>query len=410
MKYLILILPLFLSFQNASAQSGCTDPQANNFDAAATENDGSCIYPTTNYQLTEITQLPSNLEEVSGAGFFNETLWTHEDGGNEDRIYQIDSLMGAIEHIVTIAGADNYDWEDMTEDETHVYVGDFGNNDGNRTNLRVYKISKGDLTENVATAEVIEFIFSDQTDFTLNSNNNNYDCEAMFVFEDSLHLFSKNWVDFKTRHYVLPTTAGEHVAQVRDSLEVQVQITSADISDEGEVLLLGYNTATSEVLLWLLFDYPGNQFFKGNKRKISLGSAISTSQAEGITFRNDRTGYVVSEAFSVLPQKLLRFNVLPFLEEPNAVEEANLKSNIKVFPNPFRDRLIIEMKDVKEPIEAIHLVNLNGEIVAVFEKGDFEHGNAIELDFSNKDLAKGAYFIEIQTIDGIFWNSIVHLK
>jgi hypothetical protein len=410
MKYFFLLFSLLSMSQNLLAQPGCTDPQATNYVATATENDGSCVYPTTEYQLTEITQLPANLEEVSGVGFFNEALWTHEDAGNEDRIYQIDSLTGEIEHLVTIAGADNYDWEDITEDETHVYIGDFGNNDGNRTNLRIYKIPKANLTENVTTAEVIEFTFSDQTDFTFANNNNNYDCEAMFVFEDSLHLFSKNWVDFKTRHYVLPTTAGEHVAQVRDSLEVQAQITSADISDEGEVLLLGYNTATSEVLFWLLFDYPGNQFFKGNKRKISLGSAINTSQAEGVTFRDDRTGYVVSEAFSVLPQKLLRFNVLPFLEEPNAVEAVDFETKINVFPNPFHDRLTIEIEGINEPIEAIRVVNLNGQVVAVFAKEMHGFGNKIALDFSNKKLSVGAYFIEIQTISGVVQTSVVYLK
>lgn len=402
MKYLILILPLLLNWQNLSAQPGCTDPQATNFDAAATENDGSCQYAATNYMLTEIAQLPNNLEEASGAAFFNETLWTHEDAGNDDRIYQIDSLTGAIEHLVTIVGADNYDWEDLADDETHVYIGDFGNNDGNRTNLQIYKVAKSELTENVATAEVIEFTFSDQTDFSVNNNNHNFDCEAFFVFDDSLHLFSKNWVDFKTRHYVLPTTAGEHVAQVRDSLEVQAQITSADISDEGEVLLLGYNTATSEVLFWLLFDYPNNKFFKGNKRKISLGSALNTSQAEGVTFREDKTGYVVAEKFSVLPQKLLQFNMQPFLEQPNATNDVEIAPIIKVFPNPFHQYLTIQITHLNKPIEQIRIVDLQGQIVEVFNKNLFKNSTTIELNFSNKKYASGMYFMEIQTAGNVF--------
>lgn len=402
MKYFILILPLFLYWQNLTAQQGCTDPQATNFDAAAIENDGSCQYPPTNYMLTEIAQLPSNLEEASGAAFINDNLWVHEDAGNEDRLYQIDSLTGEIEHLVTIAGADNYDWEDVTEDENHVYIGDFGNNDGNRTNLRIYKIAKNDLIENVATSEVIEFTFSDQVDFSVNNNNHNFDCEAFFVFEDSLHLFSKNWVDFKTRHYVLPTTAGEHVAEVRDSLEVQAQITSADISDDGEVLLLGYNTATSEVLFWLLFDYPGNQFFKGNKRKISLGSALNTSQAEGVTFRDDKTGYVVAEKFSVLPQKLLQFNLLPFLEEPNATNEIENLPIINVFPNPFEEHITFQITNLNTPIEQIRLVDLQGRMLEVISKNLITNPTNIELDFTHNNYSSGMYFIEIQTAEKVF--------
>ena len=68
---------------------------------------------------------------------------------------------------------------------------------------------------------------------------------------------------------MLPSTPGEHVAELRDSLNVQGQVTAADISDDGKALLLGYNTSTSEAFLWLLFDFKGSRFFTGNKRPIS---------------------------------------------------------------------------------------------------------------------------------------------
>ena len=407
MQYFLLSVSLFFISQHTIAQQGCTDPQANNYDVNAIENDGTCMYLPTSYVLTEIVQLPNNLDEVSGAAFMAENLWVHEDAGNEDRIYQIDSLTGVANHLLTISNADNYDWEDMTEDETHVYIGDFGNNDGNRTNLRIYKFSKNELSGNVAIPEVIEFSFSDQTDFSVNNNNNNFDCEALFVFEDSIHLFSKNWVDFKTRHYVLPTTPGEFVAQVKDSLEVQAQITSADINDDGVVVLLGYNVATGENLFWLLFDYPGNQFFKGNKRKISLGNALNNSQTEGVAFRDQYTGYVVSEKFSLLPQKLLQFNMQSYLDNTTLSGEIVPSiPNISVFPNPFHHHLNVVMEQESLGIKNIVIRNFSGKKIKEIQGENSSGDRCFTVDFSFEKLPDGIYFLEIQTSE----NEIIRKK
>ncbi|MEK7254863.1 MAG: T9SS C-terminal target domain-containing protein, partial [Bacteroidota bacterium] len=293
------ILPLLFSTflfschfgKTCFAQPGCTDPQALNFNNLASENDGSCTYPATSFSPIQLSLLPAELDECSGLLFFNDNLWTHEDGGAADKLFILDSLDGDLLQTITLPGVDNLDWEDLAQDDQHFYIGDFGNNDGNRTDLRILKYKKADLLAGSPTPEIIEFSFSDQTDFIAAPNANDFDCEAFFFWQDSLHLFSKNWLNFKTRHYVLSTTPGEHVAQLRDSLFVQGQITAADVSPDGKAILLGYNTATSETFLWLLFDFPGSQFFKANKRKISLGSAISNSQVEGICFRNETYGY-----------------------------------------------------------------------------------------------------------------------
>ena len=398
MQYILFSL-LFIYSATANAQPGCTDPQANNFDANATQNDGSCTYSPTDYALTEITTLPNALEEASGAAFVNGNLWTHEDANNEDRIYQIDSLTGAVQHLVTIANADNIDWEDLAEDETHIYIGDFGNNDGNRMNLRIYKVAKADLDANVATPEVIEFEYSDQTDFSIQNNNNNFDCEAFFVYQDSLHLFSKNWVDFQTRHYVLPTTAGSWVAQVRDSMFVEGQITSADISGAGEVLLLGYNVVTGANFFWLLFDLPNTQFFHGNKRKIQLGNALTNSQTEGVTFREEGNGYVISEKFSVLNQKLLRFNIRQYTDNTTAVNAPPAMANApSVFPNPFQNELTIANANA---LTVARIVDVMGRVVLEWKLDSQQTHTNIQLTIPTQQLKPGYYLIELVTQSGV---------
>lgn len=397
MRILLFILPLLLQLP-LKAQPGCTDPQATNFDPAATENDGSCIYPSTTFTPILVGQLPPDMEECSGLAFFENKLWTHLDGGNPDHIYTLDTLTAEKLETITIPNADNFDWEDMAEDAQHLYIGDFGNNSGNRTDLRIYKIKKSDFTAGTIFPELIEFNFSDQTNFTHVANSHNYDCEAFFAWGDSLHLFSKNWTDFKTRHYVLPVEPGLHTAELRDSLEVQGQITAADISDEGRAVLLGYNTSTSETFMWLLFDYAGNDFFSGNKRRISLGSAVANSQTEGIVFRDSTRGYICSEKFSVLPQKLLSFDIKEWVENTlSSTKSLFSEKSFSIHPNPVDD--IIYFKKTNEKNNSSYQIKIFDSMGRpVF----FQNMDGIENRLDLSGLQNGIYTMLIME-ETDFW-------
>ena len=399
MRYFFFLVIGCFSIVKLSAQPGCTDPQALNFDPSATENNGSCNYSATTFAPKQIAELPPALEECSGLAFFGNRLWTHEDGGSLDQLYVVDTLSGALLQTLTLPGTTNIDWEDLAENDEYLYIGDFGNNQGDRTDLRILKFKKSNLLAGTATPEIIAFSFSDQTDFTPASNANNYDCEAFFFWNDSLHLFSKNWLDFKTRHYVLPATPGTHVAQLRDSLAVQGQITGADISDDGKAVLLGYNVSTSETFLWLLFDFSGSDFFGGNKRKISMGSAIFVSQPEGIVFRNEHYGYICSERFSSLPQKLLAFDIRQWTENPNAAGEAAPAVEVIVSPNPFQDFLVLDFqKNISGKYE-IGLSDLTGRFLKKWSFNGLPSGSQVRLE--TPDLPAGVYQLTIRTENGV---------
>ncbi|HFA49226.1 MAG TPA: T9SS type A sorting domain-containing protein [Bacteroidetes bacterium] len=387
--YLLPLLLLF--FQNTNAQPGCTDPQANNYDPQATENDGSCTYPTTSYMPHQIAVLPDSLTECSGLAFFQDRLWAQMDGGNPDRLYILDTLTGGGTRTNKLMNGNNTDWEDLAEDATHLYIGDFGNNSGDRTDLHIYKVKKTELPDNGPTAEVIEFTLSDQTDFTPAHNDNNYDMEAFFFWNDSLHLFSKNWVDFKTRHYVLPATPGLHVAQLRDSLEVQMQVTGADITEDGRAVLLGYNTSTGEVFLWLLFDFPGSDVFAGNKRKLSLGSALLLSQPEGIAMHNATKGFICSEKFNVLPPKLFDFDIGEFISGPDLSEEAPRPLQLELYPNPATDRLDIHAGNSGTGKIRLQVLDWTGKILQ--ERVQESNGAAFDFKLNIAGLAAGSYLV-----------------
>ncbi len=321
MKNLYLLTVLLFAFTRNYAQSGCTDPQATNYNAAATTNDGSCVYPSTNLSLTQKANLATpTLDETSGIEFIASGLWTHNDSGNSPNLYRVDSTTGAVLQTVAVANATNVDWEDITSGPDFIYIGDFGNNNGNRTDLKIYRIAKSALTLGATSvvADIINFSYSDQTSFVSAPNNNNFDCESVIFYNDSLHLFSKNWVDKQSRHYVLPATPGTYIAQVKETLNAGNLVTGAGIQEGGVIALIGYDkSGLFPVSIWMLYDFHGGLFFNGNKRKFNCSSMLVNGQTEGIDFKNGAYGYVSNERLQQNPVNiaptLKSFNLAPYL-------------------------------------------------------------------------------------------------
>lgn len=304
MKNIIIFIALaFLSTFHSKAQKrGCTDILANNYDTSAKINDGSCTYPSTSYSTKVVcSKLSDSLVETSGLIYYNNWFWTINDSGNEPAIYAFDSLTGVIIHRTLIKNKTNIDWEEMTQDSQYIYIGEFGNNDGTRKDLKVYRIQKSQLSfsqkNDSVTADEIQFNLADQTSFVSANQNHNFDIEAMCVWHDSLHLFSKDWVDGKTRHYVMPRVPGNYTPTPRETLDAGGLVTSACTNSKGDKIILGgYSKSIGGCFIWLLYDFQNGYFFSGNKRRIELGNALTFGQFEASAFKGQQL-YVSNEKY-----------------------------------------------------------------------------------------------------------------
>ena len=83
--------------------------------------------------IIEKHELPAEVIETSGLLFLNGKLITHNDSGDDSNLYEIDTITGNITRTVSVSNATNIDWEDIAQDDTYIYIGDFGNNNGTRT-------------------------------------------------------------------------------------------------------------------------------------------------------------------------------------------------------------------------------------------------------------------------------------
>jgi len=335
------------------------------------------------------------LDETSGLLFYNNKVITFNDSGNEAELYEIEINTGIISRTVTINNASNVDWEDIAQDSNYIYIGDIGNNLGNRTDLKIYKISKVDYNgiNNTAMAEIISFSYADQLDFTPNLHNTNWDAEGLISLGDNLLIFTKNWTDNQVNVYSIPKSSGNYIAQLESSYNTAGLITGADISpDESQIFLTGYSVSQAP-FIYTIHDIPGNNLdvFTGKvSDKISNIVPIG-NQIEGIAL------YTISPTKSQLYLSNERFtnssgtNTLVFpaklwtIEVDNKllnIQNEELKNLVNIYLNPFN--YLVKLDQI---IDEITIYDTFGKIMAKQYFAD---------ELSLKNLNPGAYFFHLK--------------
>ena len=192
-------------------------------------------------QVDLVTTLSDSLIETSGLILLDDRLITHNDSGGESALYEIDTTSGNISRKVIIDNATNVDWKDLCYDNTHIYIADFGNNSGSRTNLRVYRVNISDYLStpnDTISADTIFFNYADQVDFTPTSLMTNYDAEGLISWNDSLYIFTKNWGNQWTNVYALPKTPGNYSLLRKGSINVEGFVTAASFNADSNSIIL----------------------------------------------------------------------------------------------------------------------------------------------------------------------------
>jgi hypothetical protein len=376
---------------------GCTDPIANNYDPSASINDGSCQYNAVNITPTNSWILPTLYNETSGLILWQDTFRTHNDNSDLN-LYSIDTSNISSTSAYPISDCFNIDWEDIDQDSNFIYMADIGNNsNGNRTNLQILRIEKNSLLNNTLSVDTILFSYSLQTDFTgSGANNTDFDCEAIIVDHDSIYLFTKEWVSEKTSIYTIPKIPGNHVAQFKSTLDVQGLITGATYLKEKSLIVLSGYSSLLQPFLYLLYDFQGNNFISGNKRKV--GVALPFHQVEGITTIDGLTYYITNERFVqsilVVEAKLHELdlaNVLNHYINPSHASIHEEKNIFKVYPNPATNEIYIHSEN-KTDKSSYSIYNIHGNVI---QSGSIDSNQKINIE----QLTSGYYFIQISDIN-----------
>jgi hypothetical protein len=169
------------------------------------------------------------LDEISGvvAGHrIGGVLWVEEDSGNDAAIYAVEPS-GTVVARVEVRGATNEDWEDLAWANGHLWLGDIGDNDRERSEIEVYAVAEPhDLDVTSVRATVSHLRYEDGP----------HDAEAMFVAGGTLYVIEKQLRSRESAVYGVrlgdlgPATVGvlRRVATVPMST-----VTAADVGPAG---------------------------------------------------------------------------------------------------------------------------------------------------------------------------------
>lgn len=292
----------------------------------------------TGQQAMQITELSSVVQETSGLLFFDGRFYTFNDSGGDAALYEIDTVSGDVKNTITVGNAQNQDWEAITSDRAFVYIGDIGNNHGNRKDLVIYKCPIEGLGKGKLQAEAIHFSYKDQDDFDHEAHAHEYDAEGLFVRDGKLFLISKNWTKNESKIYEVPVVAGDYTLEHVAKVDVYGKVTDAFFDEQGQSLfLIGYG------------DFPFitcMKNFNGNNAEEEITLPINSPngiQTEGIIALDGKVFYT-SEKVQMFEAELARF----FASDFDHLVEVKVKGNsIKLKTSISMDVVKLESKKGK---------------------------------------------------------------
>jgi hypothetical protein len=291
-------------------------------------------------QTRVVTPLGVDLLESSGLTQVGSALITHNDSGNDPVLFEIDTITGGASRQIWLTNASNRDWEAITRDLSYLYIGDFGNNLGSRTDLCIYRVAISDYltaTNDSVPADTIMFHYPEQVTFPAQPFQTAFDAEALISMGDSLYIFTKNWTGSYTLLYALPKQPGNFAARLVDTIPVTGLVTDATFDSENSRIALTTNTPQQPRLIL---------FFQSDSTRWSpVGTAINmplvvtgSIQVEAIHYGGGNQFWITSETGNFGSGHLSTFEFSGQLGLRDDV-----MSQILVYPNPIRNAFFVHI-------------------------------------------------------------------
>jgi len=257
---------------------------------------------------------PTRMEELSGLAVsrtYPGIVWGHGDSGQPPVLWALDLERGDLAFPpylskkfddgaswpgLTLEGASNIDWEDLTTLNGWLYLGEFGNNGNARRDLGLWALPEPNprATERQRPAFFLPFHYPEQQRFPAEAWV--FDAEALFADPErnALYLITKHRKAGDVRRFIpgaklyrIPLDGAGRASTALtlvDQHEEMTAVTAAELSPSGAWLaVLTYRT------LWLFPRPPaGERWLSGPAYSRPL-PFLETRQAEALSWRDDTT-------------------------------------------------------------------------------------------------------------------------
>lgn len=252
-------------------------------------------------KVLEKYDLPLFLEETSGLTVLNDTLWTHNDSGNQAALYAI-STKGKLLDKKNLDKHRNIDWEDITTADGKLVVADMGNNFGTRKNLYLLEIN---ISNNgVDVLDSIPFYYPEQKNFGFQQASP-FDAEGLIYIENNLVVFTKNRATLSTELYIV--SRKNNATKKIGSLPVGALITGADYHAESNTLVLAAYGKDKKQYLFKIDDFTlmPNPNLSINQYELDFRGA----QIEAVSIIDKKTVWITSEKKKKYPPFLAKIEL-----------------------------------------------------------------------------------------------------
>lgn len=287
----ICLLVLFISCKKDPVSSGSqSDSFSTAFDRGVIEN----------IQISEASGIVTS-------GLSSNVFWTHNDSGDTNRIFAIDSL-GKGTRSVTVEGGVNRDWEAIAmttfPEGTFLYIGDIGDNDNTHGDYCIYRIAEpADGVASTDRAQKIIFQYPDGP----------RDAECLLIDHQSKDIYILSKRENKKRLYRLAfpqvydrLLTAEFIAEMPFSpgTDVGSYITDGNVSlDNSQIIIKSY----LHIYHWRL---KGNETIaQALVRPASILPYSLEAQGEALTFTKNASAYLTlsEESDKKLPVHLYAY-------------------------------------------------------------------------------------------------------
>ncbi len=218
--------------------------------------------------------------------------WSLNDSGHAPELFALDAEGNSLA-VLKVEGVKNVDWEALSVDsEGGLWIGDFGNNLNKRKNLMIYRVDEpGEvLLTSLKPTRTLRFVFSDQKEFP--PEKLNFDCEAMFVWDQKIYLLTKNRADRDAKFYRIENLESDELqeAVLIDRFHKMGQVTDAALSADGQRLAVLTFSG-----IWI-FDRPeGSDLFLQGAGCHFKFKNWALEQVEGIAWIDEKTLLICNE-------------------------------------------------------------------------------------------------------------------
>lgn len=334
--------------------------------------------------VKKICNLDPKLSEISGMVLVEGKLWALNDGDNPNCLFLLDTATGAVKDSTTFVNVSNTDWEEITADNHYIYIGDFGNNNGTRRDLKIYFFPLSELGKKKVKCDTINFSYADQFNFGSNVLSD-FDCEAFCAANDSLFLFSKSKSTAKCRVYAIPAKKGTCVANKTDSVFLNSWVTGASLQNQKLALCAYVYFGSFAVSFFTDAEFKNGKITKP-VNALAYDNILGPEQIESIVKTGDGEWLAASESIGSTPAALYKISSIK-----NAGNPKTETFTYQLSPNPVTDFLFIEATKVK--ITKVELYNSSGS--TILEKICKTPLSAVEIN--TETLAPGRYRLVIKS-------------